>query len=50
MQDTTTAKECSIPRLQGFPTWVIGSQQFEGEQTFAQLEAALAAMTPAAPQ
>ena len=34
--------------LQGFPTWVIGGQQLVGEQTFEQLEAALAKTAAAA--
>ena len=35
--------------LTGFPTWVIGGEQLVGEQTFEQLEAALAKLQAAAP-
>jgi hypothetical protein len=36
--------------LEGFPTWIIGGEKLKGEQTFEQLEAALArASDPATP-
>ncbi|EFN57922.1 hypothetical protein CHLNCDRAFT_50574 [Chlorella variabilis] len=49
--DTKMAAVCEAAPggLQGFPTWVIGGEQLVGEQTFEQLEAALAKAEAAAP-
>ena len=33
---------CTAADLEGFPTWIIGDKKLSGEQTFDQLEAALA--------
>lgn len=51
LQDTKMAAVCEAAPggLQGFPTWVIGGEQLVGEQTFEQLEAALAKAEAAAP-
>jgi hypothetical protein len=49
LQGTKLAPACEAAGLQSFPTWVIGGQVLEGEQTFEQLEAALAKVQPAAP-
>ncbi len=35
--------------LQGFPTWVVGGEQLVGDQSFEELEAALARQPAAAP-
>lgn len=49
-KDTKLAAVCQDAPggLQGFPTWVIGGEQLVGEQTFEQLEAALAKLEAAA--
>lgn len=54
LQDTKIAAVCETAPggLTGFPTWIIGGEQLVGEQSFEQLEAALAraqAATAAAP-
>jgi uncharacterized membrane protein len=51
LQDTQMAEVCKTAPggLTGFPTWVIGGEQLVGEQTFEQLEAALAKLQAAAP-
>jgi uncharacterized membrane protein len=51
LQDTQMAEVCKTAPggLTGFPTWIIGGEQLVGEQTFEQLEAALAKLQAAAP-
>lgn len=36
------ARACVTAGIEGFPSWVIGGEKLEGEQTFEELEAALA--------
>ncbi|KAK9819923.1 hypothetical protein WJX72_003961 [[Myrmecia] bisecta] len=36
------AQPCLDAKIQAFPVWIIGGQQYEGEQSFDKLEAALA--------
>jgi len=40
-KDTPPAKACLDAHIDGFPTWVVGEEHLEGEQTFEQLEKAL---------
>ena len=39
------AAACQGPDIKGFPTWVIGDELIEGEQSFDELEAAAARAT-----
>ena len=49
-QGEEIADACKAVGLEGFPTWIVGEQRLVGEQTFEELEAALAAVgTAAAP-
>ena len=43
MQGAAVNPACTAAGLEGFPTWIIGGKKFSGEQTFDQLDAALAA-------
>lgn len=36
------AQECRAAKLEGFPMWEINGKKISGEQSFKQLEAALA--------
>jgi 2-hydroxychromene-2-carboxylate isomerase len=42
LQGVLIEAECAEAGIKGFPSWVVGGQIYEGEQTFQQLEAALA--------
>lgn len=44
MQEAQINPACTAAGLEGFPTWVIGGKKLAGEQTFDQLDAALAAL------
>ena len=41
-QGTKIEPACAAAGLEGFPSWIINGRQYSGEQTFEQLEAALA--------
>lgn len=49
-KDTPPAKACVDAQIDGFPTWVVGSERLEGEQTFDQLEKALDKAEKRSPQ
>lgn len=49
-KDTPLAKACVDAQIDGFPTWVVGGERLEGEQTFDQLEKALDKLEKRSPQ
>ena len=38
VQGVKLTKECQAVGLQSFPTWIIGDQKLEGEQSFKELQ------------